>query len=176
MTGNAEQWYYRFQKNLGATPTWDQFVEGVSRRFGPPMRSNPLGELTHLRRTGTVEEYQDQFLKLLARCDNVTEPQQIAIFTAGLGNPMKTDVELQKPANFEEAMALARAYEQRLQMDDNSSRAIAQARAAAKETGALQAAKNKLEKQVDELTWRLQLEKRMRVKYLITIFSYVALT
>ncbi|KAI3449846.1 hypothetical protein Pfo_006511 [Paulownia fortunei] len=33
---------------------------------------------------------------------------------------------------------------------------------AAKETGALQAAKNKLEKQVEELTWRLQLERRMR--------------
>ncbi|KAK6265916.1 hypothetical protein QUC31_016753 [Theobroma cacao] len=34
---------------------------------------------------------------------------------------------------------------------------------AAKETGALQEAKSKLEKQVEELTWRLQLEKRMRV-------------
>uniref|UniRef100_A0A7N0UBG2 Myosin-6-like n=1 Tax=Kalanchoe fedtschenkoi TaxID=63787 RepID=A0A7N0UBG2_KALFE len=33
---------------------------------------------------------------------------------------------------------------------------------AARETGALRAAKNKLEKQVEELTWRLQLEKRMR--------------
>ncbi|KAK9671716.1 hypothetical protein RND81_12G049800 [Saponaria officinalis] len=33
---------------------------------------------------------------------------------------------------------------------------------AAKETGALQEAKNKLEKQVEELTWRLQLEKRLR--------------
>ncbi|KAL6954496.1 hypothetical protein U1Q18_048534 [Sarracenia purpurea var. burkii] len=33
----------------------------------------------------------------------------------------------------------------------------------AKETGALQAAKTKLENQVEELTWRLQLEKRMRV-------------
>ncbi|KAK6929671.1 Myosin, N-terminal, SH3-like, partial [Dillenia turbinata] len=33
---------------------------------------------------------------------------------------------------------------------------------AAKETGALQAAKTKLEKEVEELTWRLQLEKRMR--------------
>lgn len=35
---------------------------------------------------------------------------------------------------------------------------------AARETGALQAAKNKLEKEVEELTWRLQLEKRLRVK------------
>ncbi|KAJ7558148.1 hypothetical protein O6H91_04G026500 [Diphasiastrum complanatum] len=33
---------------------------------------------------------------------------------------------------------------------------------AAKETGALQEAKTKLEKRVEELTWRLQLEKRMR--------------
>jgi hypothetical protein len=38
---------------------------------------------------------------------------------------------------------------------------------AARETGALQAAKNKLEKQVEELTWRLQLEKRMRVSFLL---------
>jgi myosin-5 len=33
---------------------------------------------------------------------------------------------------------------------------------AAKETGVLEAAKSKLEKQVEELTWKLQLEKRMR--------------
>lgn len=34
---------------------------------------------------------------------------------------------------------------------------------AAKETGMLQEAKSKLEKYVEELTWQLQLEKRMRV-------------
>ncbi|KAF6168634.1 hypothetical protein GIB67_005246 [Kingdonia uniflora] len=39
---------------------------------------------------------------------------------------------------------------------------LRQLKMAAKETGALQAAKNKLEKQVEELTWRLQLEKRLR--------------
>ncbi|PWA38039.1 tyrosine-protein kinase, CSF-1/PDGF receptor family [Artemisia annua] len=33
---------------------------------------------------------------------------------------------------------------------------------AARETGPLQASKNKLEKQVEDLTWRLQLEKRLR--------------
>lgn len=40
---------------------------------------------------------------------------------------------------------------------------------AARETGALQAAKNKLEKQVEELTWRLQLEKRMRVSMIVKL-------
>lgn len=34
---------------------------------------------------------------------------------------------------------------------------------AARETGALKEAKDKLEKRVEELTWRLQLEKRLRV-------------
>lgn len=35
---------------------------------------------------------------------------------------------------------------------------------AARETGALKEAKDKLEKKVEELTWRLQLEKRLRVQ------------
>ncbi|XP_043705632.1 myosin-6-like isoform X3 [Telopea speciosissima] len=41
-------------------------------------------------------------------------------------------------------------------------RELRKLKTAARETGALQAAKNKLEKQVEELTWRLQLEKRTR--------------
>jgi hypothetical protein len=45
---------------------------------------------------------------------------------------------------------------------------------AAKETGALQAAKSKLEKEVEELTWRLQLEKRMRVGMFVCLaFSFL---
>ncbi|XP_075523822.1 myosin-6-like isoform X3 [Primulina tabacum] len=41
-------------------------------------------------------------------------------------------------------------------------RELQKLKTAAKETGALQEAKNKLEKYVEELTWQLQLEKRMR--------------
>jgi len=36
----------------------------------------------------------------------------------------------------------------------------------ARETGALKEAKDKLEKKVEELTWRVQLEKRLRVSFL----------
>ena len=82
----------------------------VNKRFGPPVRSNLFGELTHLRRTGTVCEYEDQFLQLLARCEHVTERQQIDIFTAGLRNPLRIDVELQRPESLEDAMGLARAF------------------------------------------------------------------
>ena len=48
MMGMAQQWYYRFEKNASAALTWDKFVEGVNKRFGPPICSNALGELTHM--------------------------------------------------------------------------------------------------------------------------------
>jgi hypothetical protein len=41
---------------------------------------------------------------------------------------------------------------------------------AARETGALKEAKDKLEKRVEELTWRLGLEKRLRVVYLYFLY------
>ncbi|KAH9602777.1 hypothetical protein KSS87_023064 [Heliosperma pusillum] len=40
---------------------------------------------------------------------------------------------------------------------------------AARETGALKEAKDKLEKTVEDLTWRLQLEKRLRVTLLLLL-------
>ena len=73
LDGAAAQWYYRLEKNQGV-PSWTNFIDGINRRFGPPLRSNPLGELTQLRRTSTVDDYQEQFLVLLARCEDVTEP------------------------------------------------------------------------------------------------------
>ena len=92
----------------------------VNKRFGPPVRSNPFGELTHLCRTGTVRECEVQFLQLLARCEHITECQQIDIFTAGLRNPLRIDVELQRPDSLEDAMGLARAFERRLEIDDDT--------------------------------------------------------
>jgi hypothetical protein len=67
-----------------------------------------------------VAEYQSQFLALLARCDDLVEKHQIHIFTAGLGNPLRTDVELEHPTTLDDAMVLARIYEQRLAMSGES--------------------------------------------------------
>jgi hypothetical protein len=41
----------------------------------------------------------------------------------------------------------------------------------ARETGALKEAKDKLEKKVEELTWRVQLEKRLRVSFFFFLLS-----
>jgi hypothetical protein len=76
-----------------------------------------------LQRTGFVADYQckflylldhREFLSLLGHCEGLAKNHQVDIFTASLHNPLKTDVELEHPETLEEAMALARAYEQRM--------------------------------------------------------------
>jgi hypothetical protein len=61
-----------------------------------------------------VEEYQRQFSVLLCHCDDLSPSQQVNMFTAGLGEPLQTDVELQTPTTLQYAMSLARAYERRM--------------------------------------------------------------
>jgi hypothetical protein len=102
MDGDAQAWYFRLERNQGV-PSWERFSDLLARRFGPPARINPLGELIKLQRVGTVAEYTDNFLKLLARCDSITELQQIDIFTAGLGDPLRIHVELHRPVSLENA-------------------------------------------------------------------------
>jgi len=84
LDGVAAEWYFHLECDVGIV-SWPRFVEYVNLRFGPPIRSNALGELKELRRTGTVEEYQRQLLALLCRCDNLTGQHQVDLFTAGLG-------------------------------------------------------------------------------------------
>jgi len=112
LDGIAAQWYYTVERDHDII-SWARFADFVNLRFGPPIRANGLAELKDLHRTGSVEEYQQQFLALLCRCDGLSVPQQINLFTAGLGQPLRTDVELQAPTNLQTAMSLARAYEQR---------------------------------------------------------------
>jgi hypothetical protein len=50
----------------------------------------------------------------MARVGNLDESQQVNIYTAGLLEPLKTDVELLNPQDMETDMSLVQAYERRL--------------------------------------------------------------
>lgn len=119
LEGAAAQWYYALERDHGVV-SWARFADFVNLRFGPPIRANGLAEIKALTRTGSVEDYQRQFLAFLCRCDDLSISQQIDMFTAGLGEPLKTDVELHSPANLQKAMSLARAYEHRDAASDSS--------------------------------------------------------
>jgi hypothetical protein len=82
--GAAQKWYYRLERNQG-TPSWTRFTELTNVHFGSLTCSNPLGELYHLHLDGSIDDYTDKFYQRLTHCDELSEPQQIAIFTVGLG-------------------------------------------------------------------------------------------
>jgi hypothetical protein len=70
LEGITTKWYYVLERDVSLI-TWPRFTEFVNMRFGLPLRTNGLADLKDLRRTGTVEEYQRQFLTLLCRCDDM---------------------------------------------------------------------------------------------------------
>ena len=71
LDGVAQLWYTQLEDS--GTPTWARFKEFLNLRFGPPLRSAPLFELTECRRTGTVEEYSNRFQALLPRAGRLDE-------------------------------------------------------------------------------------------------------
>jgi hypothetical protein len=96
MDGAAAEWYYVLEREYGLVP-WERFTEFVNLRFGPPLRSNHLGKLKELHRTGSVEDYQQQFLVLLCHCDGLSAVHGMNLFTAGHSELMTSDVEMQCP-------------------------------------------------------------------------------
>jgi hypothetical protein len=98
LEGVAAEWYYALEGDYGII-SWVCFADFMHMRFGPPLKTNGLAKLKDLHRTGSVEEYQQQFSLLLCRCDDLTPMQQVNLFTVGLGEPLRTDVELLAPSN-----------------------------------------------------------------------------
>lgn len=106
MSGVAHLWYMRVER-MDGMPNWRHFTDLVNRRFGTPTCHNPLGALMGLRRTALVAEFTENILTLQARCGHLNGEQHVMLFTAGLGEPLQTHVELQRPTDLEVAMDLA---------------------------------------------------------------------
>jgi hypothetical protein len=65
LEGIAANWFYTLERDIGGVLTWSRFSEFINMRFEPPLRTNGMAGLKELHRTGTVEDYQRQFLKLM---------------------------------------------------------------------------------------------------------------
>jgi hypothetical protein len=72
LEAGAQLWFIQVQRDE-STPPWRRFTELLNVRFGPLLRSNPLGELMACKRSSSVVEYQDRFEALLPRAGTLTE-------------------------------------------------------------------------------------------------------
>jgi len=112
MEGGAQLWYMQVQRDEGTLP-WHCFTELINLRFGPPLCSNPLGELMACKRTTSVLDFQEWLEALLPRAGYLSEAQKVQLFTAGLQPPLSLDVEIHNPQSLAVAMSLARKLELR---------------------------------------------------------------
>ncbi|XP_066341688.1 uncharacterized protein [Miscanthus floridulus] len=110
----AQMWYIQIQQDKGIL-SWRCFKDLMHLRYGPPLCSNPLGELAACKRTGTVAEYQDRFQALLPRVGRLDEEQRVQLFTAGLQPLLSFDVEVHNLQSLAGAMSLACKLELREQ-------------------------------------------------------------
>jgi hypothetical protein len=107
----AQLWYIRLQEDEGMPP-WGRFKDLLNLRFGPPLRSVPLFELSECRRTGTVEEYSNRFQALLPHAGRLDESQHVQLYTGGVLPPLSHAIRIHNPVTLAGAMILARQVEQ----------------------------------------------------------------
>ena len=78
---------------------------------------NPVGELSNLRHTGTVDEYCSQFEECLSRQTRLSGDQQLWQFCAGLTDSLRKEVEYLRPETIFEAIEYARDNEYKIDND-----------------------------------------------------------
>lgn len=98
LDSTTADWYYQMERDFGMV-SWPCFVEFANLRFGPPISSNSVSEIKALVRIGTMDEYSRRFLALPSWCDDLSTQTAIDIYTAGMGQPLASDVEIQHPVN-----------------------------------------------------------------------------
>ncbi|KAJ0009667.1 hypothetical protein Pint_33583 [Pistacia integerrima] len=83
--------------------------------FGPNQFEDPFGELTQLRQTGSVIEYQCKFERWLAKAGALTQDRKVTCFIIGLRDSIRTDVQANRPTTLVMAIGLAKLFEARNQ-------------------------------------------------------------
>ncbi|VFQ76852.1 unnamed protein product [Cuscuta campestris] len=102
----ASEWFHYFQaNNPGAT--WPEFLDAVQQRFDSSYYENYIGVLSKLSQTSFVMDYQSAFETILNKVSGVPEATLIAMFIAGLKQPVRREVNLQNPSTLASDFALA---------------------------------------------------------------------
>ncbi|KAF2291294.1 hypothetical protein GH714_022289 [Hevea brasiliensis] len=91
MIGDAQLWYQVLRRE-NPSITWDEFKEGFYSRYGANQLTDFFGELAKLQQQGTVQSYQVQFEKLLAKVGDLSQARQKPLRLLGC---LKQEIQLQ---------------------------------------------------------------------------------
>nr|GEZ23961.1 hypothetical protein [Tanacetum cinerariifolium] len=102
----ASLWHRQFVKLMGESASWNSFKEAIMQGFGSPY-DDPMGDIKDLRHTGSIEEYQNAFDRLLSRID-FPEDQQVSCYIVGLQNDVEMAVRMFRPKTLAEVYHLSK--------------------------------------------------------------------
>ncbi|VFQ75092.1 unnamed protein product [Cuscuta campestris] len=103
----TSEWFRYYQAN-NCDASWPAFLTVVQQRFDPDYYENYIGLLSKLQQTATVMDYQSAFETLLNKVTGVLETTLIAMYIAGLKQPVQREVKLKSPTTLQATFALAR--------------------------------------------------------------------
>jgi hypothetical protein len=72
--------------------------------FRPKIPNIELAAIKNFRQASSVDDYEEQFLMLVCRCEGLTEAHHVELFVAGLHKSIRTDVKLMYPTVLEDGM------------------------------------------------------------------------
>jgi len=113
MEGNASHWF-SFWKKKSKNPSWESFVEALNKRFGGKDRSTVFEKLASIRQNEGVEEYVQEFERLVAQIPDLSEEQLLGYFFAGLQSRIRSQVKPHDPRDLMRAMEISRDVEESL--------------------------------------------------------------
>nr|XP_027071904.1 uncharacterized protein LOC113696724 [Coffea arabica] len=126
LEGRANVWFQSFKQDK-RTFGWEEFKEGMSRRFGDLGDEDGVEEFNKLQQSSTVMAYQEKFEELraivLLRNQGLSESYFVSSYLSGLQEELKALVKMHKPQTLQEAFEVARWQEKALEVIFKKSRA-----------------------------------------------------
>nr|XP_043620521.1 uncharacterized protein LOC122592345 [Erigeron canadensis] len=114
ITGRALSWHQGYMKSSGKTMeniTWDEYSRSTMARFSTTHMEDAMGALKALVQEGELDEYCDQFDKLLNKV-TLCEEYSVSIFVEGLKPEIKCYLKMFKPKTLRDAYSLAKIQDQ----------------------------------------------------------------
>ncbi|RWV88959.1 hypothetical protein BHE74_00052496 [Ensete ventricosum] len=110
------QWYNWLEYTHGA-PTWIQFKNVLLNRFGSMKYENIDSQLTKIRQTSTIQEYQTSFKNLFYLACDWTDRQLLGPFIEGLKPEIKGKDKARQPHTITTVISFARIQEEWVNQD-----------------------------------------------------------
>ena len=111
---DALQWYQWFEKTR-TNVSWEKFTHALGVHFGPSDYEDFHEALAKLCQTNTMQEYQANFERLVARVQDWPEKALMGSYIGGLREEIRAEVKLFRPTTLVHATSLARLHEDKLQ-------------------------------------------------------------